>query len=63
MTKDRMCIFTSIYDPGNEHWTAVKVYRDGNPLPLAHFDHKHDADDYADDMRAAYNARHSRVED
>lgn len=45
--------FTSQFDPSDDTWAAIKVYRDGNPIILDDgFKTQYEADDCADLARA-----------
>ena len=56
LSKNRDCIFTAIFDPGEDIWYTVKVYRDGNPIYLDSFATQDEAEDFADEMRKDYDA-------
>lgn len=47
-------LFTSQFNPSDDTWAAIKVYRDGNPIILDDgFKTQYEADDCADLARAA----------
>ncbi len=48
ITQNTYYIYDTMFDPGEDHepWTAIKVYRDGNPIELAKFATEEEADDF-----------------
>lgn len=41
------CFYGAQFDPGNDEWVAIKVYRDGVPIRLASFKTEDEAEDCA----------------
>jgi hypothetical protein len=41
------CIFEVAFDPGDDDWIAVQVYRDGNAIELGRFATEEEAEDFA----------------
>ena len=48
MCKVLDCFYGAQFDPGNDEWVAIKVYRDGNPIELARFATEEEAEQHAD---------------
>jgi hypothetical protein len=38
------CYFGAQFDPGNDEWRAIKVYRDGNEIEIARFGSEDEAE-------------------
>jgi hypothetical protein len=51
MAHPRDFIVTAIFDPSNDEWVVVEVWRDGNPLELCRFKTEDEADDFAAGMQ------------
>lgn len=49
MCKTLDCYFGAQFDPGNDEWVAIQVYRDGNPISLGRFPTEEEAEAHADD--------------
>lgn len=45
------CFFGSQFDPSEDEWVAIQVYRDGNPIELGRYPTEEEADDAADAER------------
>jgi hypothetical protein len=47
------CFYGTRFDPGDNTWTAIKVYRDGNPIELGGpFETEEEAEQCADEVHA-----------
>jgi hypothetical protein len=52
------CFYGAQFDPGNDEWVAIKVYRDGNPITLGRFKTEREAEDFAFEVQD--NETHSK---
>jgi hypothetical protein len=46
------CFYGAQFDPGNDEWIAIKVYRDGNTIEICRCATEEEAEKYAGEQHA-----------